>query len=50
MKRLYRFYCVDCDHAWHDLLEEISEEPHKDFCDYCRKPQKSEDLKHDPQN
>jgi hypothetical protein len=50
MKKLYRFYCSDCDHAWHELLEDNNEETHTDLCDYCRRPQKPEDMKHDTNN
>ena len=44
MKKLFRFYCEDCDNAWHDLLEETEAHSH---CDYCQKPADPEELKHD---
>jgi hypothetical protein len=45
MKKLCRFYCVDCDNAW---LELISEHENKadyvDKCDYCNKTQQAEEV------
>ena len=40
-KALYRFYCLDCDNAWHEIL---TEENTVSECDYCGNPQKPEDL------
>jgi len=36
MKRLYRFYCVDCDHAWMQVLSEYKV---YSMCEYCSKEQ-----------
>jgi NAD-dependent SIR2 family protein deacetylase len=44
MKKLYRFYCIDCDNAWHEILEENESTSN---CDYCNKLFKPEDLKND---
>jgi len=33
MKKLFRFYCIDCDNAWHEILEENEDHSHCDFCD-----------------
>jgi hypothetical protein len=41
MKKLYRFYCVDCDNAWHEILEE---KDNKSDCDYCHKKFDPESL------
>ena len=35
---------MDCDHAWHEILEESQKESHVDYCDYCLKLYKPEDL------
>jgi hypothetical protein len=41
MKNLFRFYCIDCDNAWMEILDE--EEDHSK-CEYCNKPQKAEEV------
>ena len=40
MKKLFRFYCVDCDNAWMGILEE---EDNHSKCEYCSKEQKAEE-------
>jgi hypothetical protein len=42
MKKLFRFYCSPCDHAWHDLLEVIDNIV--DYCDYCSRECKAENI------
>jgi hypothetical protein len=44
MKKLYRFYCIDCDNAWHEILEE--HESHAN-CDFCLKETEAEHLKNE---
>lgn len=34
MKKLFRFYCIDCDNAWHEILNELESNSN---CDYCNK-------------
>lgn len=45
MKKLFRFYCSPCDHAWHDLLDVIDNIT--DTCDYCSRVCKAEDFNHE---
>jgi len=33
-KKLYRFYCLDCDNAWMEILGEYS---NHSKCEYCSK-------------
>jgi len=47
MKKLFRFYCKDCDHAWHDLLEDYQTQDH---CDYCNKDIEAEHLTNEENN
>jgi hypothetical protein len=48
MKRLCRFYCVDCDNAWLEILEDNVEHPeYHDKCDYCGKKQQAEEVTKD---
>jgi hypothetical protein len=41
MKKLFRFYCLDCDNAWHEILEETESYSH---CDFCNKKVKPEEI------
>lgn len=52
MKRLCRFYCVDCDNAWLEIVSAKDEEKvdYADKCDYCGKKQKAEELLDDDKN
>lgn len=34
-KRLYRFYCLDCDNAWSDVLMESDKVTSE--CSYCQR-------------
>jgi hypothetical protein len=47
MKKLYRFYCIDCDNAWHDLVEDY--ENHAK-CDYCLNEIEAEQLENEENN
>lgn len=47
MKKLYRFYCMDCDNAWHELLEDYQNNSN---CDYCSKEIEPEDLTNEENN
>ncbi len=40
-KRLARFYCVDCDMAWTNLISEFE---HHDNCEYCNKSLEAEEI------
>lgn len=45
MKKLCRFYCLDCDNAWIELIEEHEEKAdYQDKCDYCGKQQTAEEV------
>ena len=44
MKRLFRFYCLDCDNAWHEILEETDSKSH---CDFCNKLLEAEEIQDD---
>lgn len=45
MKKLCRFYCVDCDNAWIELfLENGDNHIYVDKCDYCGKTQPAEEI------
>lgn len=45
MKRLCRFYCVDCDNAWIELFEEHEyKADYTDKCEYCNKTQQAEEV------
>jgi len=39
MAKLCRFYCVDCDAAWAEIL---GDDLYTALCEYCRKPQEAE--------
>ena len=47
MKKLFRFYCIDCDNAWHEILEEYTIHAN---CDYCNKEIEAEDLTNEENN
>jgi len=38
-KKLYRFYCLDCDHAWAEVLPEFTVHAK---CEYCGKEHATE--------
>jgi len=40
-KKLYRFYCLDCDHAWAEVLPEFTV---YSKCEYCGSEQETESL------
>jgi hypothetical protein len=43
-KNLVRFYCIDCDNAWLEILE------HDVFtskCEYCKTPQQAEEIENE---
>jgi len=45
MKKLCRFYCVDCDNAWIELIEEKQNNTkYHGKCDYCLKEQEAEEV------
>lgn len=45
MKRLCRFYCVDCDNAWMEIWDDLGDNPHHtDECDYCGKKYEAEEI------
>lgn len=45
MKKLCRFYCVDCDNAWLELISENGDNnDYSDKCDYCGKKQEAEEV------
>jgi hypothetical protein len=41
MRKLFRFYCVDCDNAWIEILN--ADEIHS-RCEYCDKLQTAETI------
>lgn len=47
MKKLFRFYCLDCDNAWHEILEDCISHA---SCDYCSKEIIAEHLKDEENN
>lgn len=40
-KSLVRFYCIDCDNAWMEVLPVDS---YSSNCEYCKKPQQAEEI------
>ena len=40
-KKLYRFYCLDCDHAWAEVLPEFTIHAK---CEYCNKEYQVENI------
>lgn len=43
-KNLVRFYCVDCDNAWTEVLEDGT---FSSNCKYCKRPQQAEEIENE---
>lgn len=43
-KNLVRFYCIDCDNAWMEILIDGQ---YSSNCEYCNKPQQAEHIENE---
>jgi hypothetical protein len=51
MKKLCRFYCVDCDNSWMEILNTSEENfDYTDKCDYCGEKQEAEHVTSENEN